>query len=141
MSRRWEKRDQKWEEKMTATARARLMLIDAAGPRGWSDTREAWIARGARYLGISYRRAKKLFYEEPIKLGADEYFNIERAWQSATRAMAASSEMARASAAIASSAALHRDSASLRDAAGRLRDRAAALGAERRGPAKDVAGD
>ena len=97
MSQRREKNVQKREAKMSATVRARMMLIEAAGPREWSDTREAWIARGARFLGISYRRAKKLFYEEPLKLGADEYHEIERNYATATQAVAALSHLARES--------------------------------------------
>ena len=42
----------------------RERLITLAGPRAWSDTRESWLARGARRAGITYRTAKSLFYCE-----------------------------------------------------------------------------
>jgi hypothetical protein len=88
MSQRREKKVQKQEAKMSAAIRARSMLIEVAGPRGWSDTREGWLSRGARKLGVSYSRAKKLFYQEPIRLGADEYADIERAYAAAHASMA-----------------------------------------------------
>jgi hypothetical protein len=94
MSQRREKKVQKQEAKMSAAIRARSMLCEVSGPRGWSDTREAWLSRGARKLGISFSRAKKLFYQEPIRLGADEYHEIERNYAAAYAAMAALSHMA-----------------------------------------------
>jgi hypothetical protein len=36
------------------------------GPRDFHDTRESWLARGARRAGISYRAAKAFFYREKI---------------------------------------------------------------------------
>lgn len=39
-------------------------LAVVAGPRLAGDTRESWLARGARRAGISYRQAKSLFYGE-----------------------------------------------------------------------------
>jgi hypothetical protein len=126
---------------ISATVRANEMLIEVCGPRGWNDTRESWLARGARRIGMSPRRARALFYQEPIRLSADEYLGIERAWQSASQAMEASAEMARSSAVLASSAAQQSHAASLRAESTRLQDRAEALGVERRGPAKEAAGD
>jgi len=79
---------------MSAVEIARSKLCDLAGPRGWHDTREAWLARGARKAGISIRRARALFYHEPMKLGADEYLAIERAYQSAHEAVARISTLA-----------------------------------------------
>jgi hypothetical protein len=35
-----------------------------AGPRSWSDTRESWLARGARAAGVSFRQFKAAFYGE-----------------------------------------------------------------------------
>src|SRR5688500_11610458 len=49
----------------SATVRANEMLIEVCGPRGWNDTRESWLARGARAIGIKPRRARALFYQEP----------------------------------------------------------------------------
>jgi hypothetical protein len=80
---------------ISATVRANEMLIEVCGPRGWNDTRESWLARGARAIGIKPRRARALFYQEPIKLSADEYLAIARAWESAHASMASISHMAR----------------------------------------------
>jgi hypothetical protein len=105
---------------MSATVRANEMLRVVCGPRGWNDTRESWLARGARAVGLSPRRARALFYQEPIRLSADEYIAIERAWEGATQAMAASDDLARNAAALA-------DSAAQRGERQRLLDRAEAL--------------
>lgn len=40
---------------VTAIVRARDMLCDLSGPRGWNDTRESWLARGARRAGLGDR--------------------------------------------------------------------------------------
>jgi len=82
---------------VSATELARGMICELAGPRGWHDTREAWLARGARKAGITLRRARALFYQEPIKLGADEYLTIERNWEAAARAVATLQHLARES--------------------------------------------
>ena len=84
------------QEKSTvsATVRARDMLCDLSGPRGWNDTRESWLARGARKAGLSVRRARALFYAEPIRLSADEYLAIERAYATAHESLAALSILA-----------------------------------------------
>src|SRR5688572_24020036 len=73
---------------------ARDMLCELSGPRGWHDTRESWLARGARRAGLTLRRARAIFYQEPLRLTADEYLGIERAWQSASQAVASLSHMA-----------------------------------------------
>ncbi|HQS14995.1 MAG TPA: hypothetical protein PLV46_05020 [Reyranella sp.] len=73
---------------VSATVRARDMLCDLSGPRGWNDTRESWLSRGARRAGLSLRRARAIFYQEPIRLDADEYLAIERAHQNAHAAVA-----------------------------------------------------
>lgn len=98
MSDRPNKRPQNPEKSaVSAVELARGMICDLAGPRGWNDTREAWLARGARKAGTTLRRARALFYQEPIKLGADEYLQIERNWKAATQAVAALSHLARES--------------------------------------------
>ena len=79
---------------MSATARANEMLREVCGPRGWNDTRESWLARGARAIGMSPRRARALFYQEPIRLSADEYLQIERAYTAAHAAVARVSHLA-----------------------------------------------
>jgi len=80
---------------VSASARARDMLCELSGPRGWNDTRESWLARGARRVGLSLRRARAIFYQEPIRLTADEYLGIENAWKAAGAALATLSDMAR----------------------------------------------
>jgi hypothetical protein len=80
---------------VTAVVKARDMLCDLAGPRGWHDTRESWLARGARKAGLSLRRARAIFYQEPIRLDADEYLQIEQAYSDARSALAALSVLAR----------------------------------------------
>lgn len=74
---------------------ARDMLCDLSGPRGWHDTRESWLARGARRAGLTLRRARAVFYQEPIRLTADELLGIMRAHESAHASVAAISHLAR----------------------------------------------
>lgn len=57
---------------MNAENKSKMTLVDElhhgiktlAGPRQWNDTRESWLARGARVAGVSFRTAKALFYRE-----------------------------------------------------------------------------
>ena len=86
---------QKESAVMPAIVRANEMLREVCGPRGWNDTRETWLARGARRIGMSPRRARALFYQEPIRLSADEYFAIERAYTMAHASVASLSALAR----------------------------------------------
>lgn len=72
---------------VSAVEIARDMLCELSGPRGWNDTRESWLARGARRAGLTLRRARAIFYQEPIRLEADEYLAIKRAHQSAYAAV------------------------------------------------------
>lgn len=80
---------------MSATVRANEMLREVCGPRGWNDTRESWLARGARAIGMSPRRARALFYQEPIRLSADEYIAIQEAYEAAQQSMETLSNLAR----------------------------------------------
>ena len=73
--------------KVSAVAKARSMFVEVCGPRDWSDTRESWLARGARRVGMSVRRARSLFYQQPLKLSADEYFSIEERYLARFRAL------------------------------------------------------
>jgi hypothetical protein len=50
-------------EKVSSVA-LRELLAAVAGPRQWSDTRESWLARAARRSGITFRKAKSLYYGE-----------------------------------------------------------------------------
>lgn len=72
---------------VSAATRARDMLCDLSGPRGWNDTRESWLARGARRAGLSIRRARAIFYGEPLRLTADEYLSIQKAHEDAKEAI------------------------------------------------------
>ncbi len=74
---------------------ARDMLCELSGPRGWHDTRESWLARGARRAGLTLRRARAVFYQEPIRLTADELLGIMRAHEGAHASVAAISNLAR----------------------------------------------
>src|SRR5690606_14464749 len=42
----------------------------------WSDTRESWLARAARRLGIEPGRAASLFYRKARAIRADEYLTL-----------------------------------------------------------------
>lgn len=69
----------------------REMLAFAAGPRGWNDTRESWLQRAARAVGIDYSRAYNIFYGRSRRIEASEYLSIRhkvnelRARQAANR--------------------------------------------------------
>lgn len=80
---------------VSAVEIARDMLCELSGPRGWNDTRESWLARGARRAGLTLRRARAIFYQEPIRLEADEYLQIERTWKAASQAVETASDLAR----------------------------------------------
>jgi hypothetical protein len=77
-----------------AMIRARDMLCDLSGSRGWNDTRESWLSRGARRAGLTLRRARAIFYQEPIRLTADEYVSILAAYEAAHASVAALSDLA-----------------------------------------------
>lgn len=79
---------------VTAVVKAHDMLIDLCGQRGWNDTRESWLARGARKARLSLRRARAIFYQEPIRLTADEYIAIQEAFETANAAVAAIRDLA-----------------------------------------------
>jgi hypothetical protein len=69
----------------------RDLITVAAGPREWNDTRESWLGRAARYLGIDYSRAYNIFYGRSRRIEASEYLTIKhrvnelRARQAANR--------------------------------------------------------
>lgn len=68
----------------TANERARLMVIQIGGPRGWNDTKESWRARIARKVALlNPRRVRAILSGEKIRLTADEYLAIERAYTAA----------------------------------------------------------
>jgi len=65
---------------MPAIVRANEMFRAVCGQRGWNDTRESWIARGAARCRLTVRRARAIVYQEPIRLSADEYVAIQTAF-------------------------------------------------------------
>lgn len=75
---------------------ARVRVEALAFPRGWHDTKESRRARAARMIGITARRVRAILAGEKLKLSADEYLAIERAWADATEAVASLSHLARA---------------------------------------------
>jgi hypothetical protein len=94
---------------VNAATKARSMLIDLSGPRGWNDTRESWLEKGARRASLTLRRARAIFYNEKLKLSADEYLNIEAAYNAAQVALGQAELLARNAAALAGAAA-HQES-------------------------------
>lgn len=42
----------------------RELVSAVGGPRGWNETREAWLSRVARTAGVSFSQARRLFYRE-----------------------------------------------------------------------------
>lgn len=58
-------------------AECRDLLALAAGPRGWNDTRESWLARGARVLGLDQSRAKNIWYGKSRRIEASEYLTMK----------------------------------------------------------------
>ncbi len=62
----------KSDKPMSSAAIMKEAVVYAAGPRDWNDTRESWLARAARKLGVSHRRAKSLFYGTARTITGDE---------------------------------------------------------------------
>ena len=58
---------------------ARDLLAFAAGPRGWDDTRESWLARGAKRLGVEFSRAWNIWYGKTRRMEAAEFLNLRYA--------------------------------------------------------------
>lgn len=52
------------EKSFSQVPNFRDLVATVAGPRGWNDTRQSWLARAAQRAGISYRQAHALFYGE-----------------------------------------------------------------------------
>ena len=65
---------------MSETLREMQEIVrGAAGAPQWGDTKQAGIARAARRLGLSFRRARSLWYAEPgVKVWADEADRLRR---------------------------------------------------------------
>jgi hypothetical protein len=74
---------------------ARHRVEALAAPIGWHDTKESRRARAARAIGTTVRRVRAILAGEKLRLSADEYFAIERAWERAHVAVASISRMAR----------------------------------------------
>jgi len=71
------------------SAQARDLLCAIAGPRGWNDTRQAWLAKAARRLGFGHRRTKAIFYGEARVISADEWCVLQETLAELTRSAAA----------------------------------------------------
>ena len=67
------------------SAQARELLCAVAGPRGWNDTREAWLAKAARRLGFGHRRTKAIFYGEARVISAEEWMRLQDEFSALTR--------------------------------------------------------
>ena len=81
---------------VTATERARAMVIAIGGPRNWDDTKESWRARLARKLRVTPRRVRALLSpSEKLRLSADEYVRIETLYLRADQAVETISGLAR----------------------------------------------
>jgi hypothetical protein len=59
-------------------AEMRDMLALACGPRGWDDTRDSWLARGARYVGMDFSRAKNIWYGKSRRIEASEFLRMQQ---------------------------------------------------------------
>jgi hypothetical protein len=67
-------------DEMSAIDMAKEGLIELCGTRGWHDTRDSWIARGARKVPMSPRRARAIIQKEQhTKVSGDELLAIQRA--------------------------------------------------------------
>lgn len=58
---------------MCVRTEARLMVAALAGPREWNDTRESWLARAARSIGLSHARTRNIFYYRARTITAEEW--------------------------------------------------------------------
>ncbi len=81
--------------------RAREMVLALGGPIRWGETKErirekcAWKLNHLSSVVFSLRRVRAILSNEKIRLEADEYFAIERAWERANQAVASLSRLAR----------------------------------------------
>lgn len=55
----------------------RKWIAQARGARDWNETRQAWLARAARRLGITQGRAVSLFYRKARGITAVEYLALQ----------------------------------------------------------------
>ena len=76
-----------------SVARMRVELL--ALPIGWHETKESRRARVARKIGTTARRVRAILAGEKIRLAADEYLAIERAYLASGAALASLSALAR----------------------------------------------
>lgn len=59
-------------------AQMRDMLALACGARGWDDTRDSWLARGARVVGMDFSRAKNIWYGKSRRIEASEFLRMQQ---------------------------------------------------------------
>lgn len=68
---------------------ARICIANAAGERGFNDTRQSWLSRAARKLGFTPGRVTSIWYGKGVRLSADELLQLmreritEQGWQQA----------------------------------------------------------
>lgn len=74
---------------------ARDMLCAVAGPRQWHDTRQAWIARGAKLCGFSFRKARSIFYRETTHITAQEWIRLNDEFSALKKSAAERQELLR----------------------------------------------
>jgi len=67
---------------------ARDRVETLALPKGWHETKDARRARVARLIGTTARRVRSILAGEKMRLTAEEYLAIERAWESAHASVA-----------------------------------------------------
>ena len=63
--------------------RMREHMQDAGGALTRGETRERWLERVATACGLSYRKAKSVWYREPVRLARDD---LDRAAHAADQA-------------------------------------------------------
>lgn len=56
-----------------------VSIVEIAGPVGWHDTRESWLATAARNAHITYRAAKGFFYREYLNPNAADVQRVREA--------------------------------------------------------------
>ncbi len=72
----------------SANDQVREMLISIGGALNWNDTRESWRARLARKVESTERRVRAIINHERVRLSADEYLKVLRAYEAADSSMA-----------------------------------------------------
>jgi hypothetical protein len=110
---------------MSIVREMHVSIVEIAGPVGWHDTRESWLATAARTSGVTYRAAKGFFYREYTNPNAAD---VQRVRDARTRLHATNEVLRNAAILEGASDALEKIDAEFhRTEIGRLRDVAGAL--------------